>query len=83
MIGSASMSARSPITRPAAVGAPPDHGHDAGATDALRHLVTAERAAKLGHAGGGAVHLEQQFGMFVEIPAPGGDLGQQVRQSGS
>jgi hypothetical protein len=47
----------------------------------FHHLVAAERPAEIGHAGGGAVDVEQKLGVLVEIAAPGGDFGQQFGET--
>ena len=59
-----------------AVAAPPDHADDAGPADAFGDLVQPEVAQQPGHPRGGAMHVELQFRMGVEIVPPGGDLGQ-------
>ena len=59
----------------AAVGLLPlDDPDDARAPQPGDHLVTAERLQLLGHQGTRPVRLEQYFGVFVDIPPPGGDL---------
>ncbi len=63
------------------VGFPFDHSHYAGAADAFHHLVAAEAAAEVGHLGGRPMHLEQEFGVFVEVAAPGGDFGQKLGEA--
>jgi hypothetical protein len=70
-IGSASMSARSPMTRPERACAA-DDADDAGAADPCDDLVAAEGAQLVGDDAGGAVHVEQQFGMLVDVASPGG-----------
>ena len=55
-----------------------DHRHHPGAANAFHHLVTANGTAELGHLGGGAVHIEQQLGVFVEIVTDRGQLGQHL-----
>ena len=77
-IGSASMSARSPIDLAAPALAAADHADHAGPADAGHHLVAAEGLELLGHARGGAVHVEQQLRMGMDIAPPCGDFGVQV-----
>ena len=60
---------------------PLDQADDAGAADALDDLVDAEGAQQLGDALGGAVDVVAQLGVFVEVAAPGGDLGVKVGNS--
>ena len=56
------------------VAAAADHPDHAGAPDPCRNLVAAEFPQTLGDDPGGAVHVVQKLGMFVEIMAPGGDF---------
>ena len=60
-----------------ALGAADDADH-AGAADAGHHLVAAEGAQLVGDRRGGAVDVELQFGMGVQVVPPGGDLVMQV-----
>ena len=60
---------------------PLDDAHDAGAPDAGDDLVTAEFAQLLGHERAGAVGVEQDLGVFVDVAAPLGDLGQQLGET--
>ena len=46
--------------------------------DAGRDLIAAELSKPFGDECGGAMHLVEQFGMFVDIPAPGLDIGLQI-----
>jgi hypothetical protein len=55
-----------------------DQADDAGAADAFDDLIDTEGAQQLGDALGGAVDVVAQLGVFVEIAAPGGDLGVKV-----
>ena len=72
------MSARRPITLPEARLAAADHADDAGPADAGDDLVAAERPELVGDDAGGAVHVVEQFGILVEVAAPGGDLVREV-----
>jgi len=74
------------------VGAQPDHFHtdraggpaaldDAdhtGAANAGDHLVAAELPEAIRHKRRRTVHLVQEFGMFMNIPPPGLDVGLQI-----
>ena len=73
------------------VGAKPDHldfalagllalddADDAGAAEAGRDLVAAELAQAIRHECCGAVHVVEQFGVFMDIAAPGLDIGLQI-----
>ena len=75
------MSARSPITLmsplPAGLLAL-DDADDAGTAEAGHHLVAAEFPQPVRHECRSAVHVVQQFGMFMDIPAPGLDVGLQI-----
>ena len=55
-----------------------DDADHAGAADTRHHLVAAERLELFGDRAGGAVHVEQQFRMGVQVLPPGGDLMVQV-----
>ena len=59
-----------PASRRAAL----DDGDDAGAADALHHLVAAELPALLGDDARGAVHVVEQLRVLVEVAAPDADL---------
>ena len=72
------MSARKPDGAVAAALLAADHADHAGAADAGHHLVAAEALELLGHHARGAVHVEQQFRMGVDVLPPGGDLGVKV-----
>jgi hypothetical protein len=62
------------------VRAAPEHRSDRGVV--LRgHELAPVVADDLCHLGRGAVDVEQQFGMFVEIAPPGGDFGQQFGEA--
>ena len=52
-----------------------DDADDAGAGETGDHLITAECAQALGHDAGGAVLLETQLRVHVEIPPPCGEFG--------
>ena len=52
-----------------------DHTDDAGAADAGDHLVAAEFAQPVRHQCRSAVNVVEQFRMFMDIPAPGLDVG--------
>ncbi len=54
-----------------AVAAAADHADDPGPADPLDHLVDPEFAQFLGNDPRGAVHVEQQFRVFVDVAAPG------------
>ena len=58
-----------------------DHANHPGAANAFDNLVTAKRPQQIGHLAGGALHIEQQFGMFVKIMPPRGDFGQKVSKT--
>ena len=73
-IGSASMSARSPITLSDARLAAADHADDAGAADAGDDLIAAELAQPVGDDAGGAMDFVQKFRMLMEIMPPGGHV---------
>ena len=73
------------------VGAKPDHldlalagllalddADDAGTAEAGRDLVAAELAQAVSHECCGAVDVIQQFGVFMDIAAPGLDIGLQI-----
>ncbi len=74
------------------VGAKPDHpdiavagrlaslddADDAGAAKPGGHLVAAEFPKPLRHECRGAVNVVQQFGMFMDIPAPGLNIGLEI-----
>ena len=74
------------------VGAQPDHldvalagrlaalddADDAGPAEAGRDLVAAEFPQPFRHECCGAVHFVQQFGIFMDIAAPGLDIGLQI-----
>ena len=74
------------------VGAQPDHldvalagrlaalddADHAGAAEAGRDLVAAEFPQPVRHECRGAVHVVEQFGMFMDIAAPGLDIGLQI-----
>ena len=80
-IGSASISARSPITLmsplPAGLLAL-DDADDAGAAEPGGDLVAAEFPQPVRHECRSAVDVVQQFGVFMDIPAPGLDIGLQI-----
>ncbi|EPX86365.1 hypothetical protein ruthe_01180 [Rubellimicrobium thermophilum DSM 16684] len=57
---------------------PPDDTHHAGAADAGGNLIATEGAQAFGHQGSGSVGVEQDLRMFVQIAAPGADLGQHL-----
>ena len=78
-IGSASMSARSMIVLPGARAA--HDADDAGPPDPVVDLE-AERAQPRGDERGGAVFLEAQFGVLVQIAADRDDLGDDLRRNG-
>ena len=63
------------MTLPEPVAAAADHADDAGAADAGRDLVAAEGAQQVGHQRAGAVGVEEQLGMGVDVAPPLGDLG--------
>ena len=54
-----------------------DDADHAGAADAGHHLVAAEALQLVGDHAGGAVHVEQQLRMGVDVLPPGGDFGVQ------
>ena len=73
MMGSASMSARIPITRVA--GKPAlDHADDAGPAYAGDDLVTAEFPELLLDDPGGTMDVIIKLGVFVQVAAPSGDF---------
>ncbi len=75
------MSARSPITLISALPgrlAALDDADDAGAAKTGGNLVAAEFPQPLRHECRGAMHVVQQFGMLMDIPAPGLDIGLQI-----
>ena len=72
------MSARNPMVRPELSVLPLMMPHDAGAPDPRHHLVAAEFLQLLGNDPGGAVGVEQDLGMFVQVAPPRGDLGQHL-----
>jgi hypothetical protein len=55
-----------------------DDADNAGATQTRRHLVTAELPKPLRDEGRGAVNVVQQLRMFMDIPAPGLNVGLQI-----
>ena len=67
------MSARRPTLRPRRVAAPRDHGDDAGLADA-GVMLDAERGELLLHDARGAMLLEAELGMRVEVTANGGEF---------
>ena len=54
-----------------------DDPDDAGAADAGDDLVAAKGFQLVGHQRAGAVGVEQDLGVFVQVAAPGGDVGVQ------
>jgi hypothetical protein len=58
-----------------------DHAHNAGPPDAFNHLVASERPQQFHHLASRSLHVEQEFRVFVEIVAPGGDLWQQFGET--
>ena len=55
-----------------------DDADDAGPAEPCRNLVAAELPQAVRHERRGAMHVVQQFGMFMDIPAPGRDIGLQI-----
>ena len=55
-----------------------DDADDAGAAKAGGNLVATEFPQTLRHECCGAMHVVQQFGMLMDIPAPGLDIGLQI-----
>ena len=68
------MSARMPIDLAARAALALDDADDAGPADAGHDLVAAECLELVGDDAGGAVHVEEELGVLVEIAAPAGDL---------
>jgi len=64
-----------------AVGFPLDNADNAGAANAFDHLIAAKVAQQGRDLARRAVHIKQQFGVFMEIATPGGDFGQQLGKS--
>ena len=54
----------------AVAGAAPQRSNDAGTADAFHHLIEAELPEPLRHEGRGALFLEAEFGMGVQIVPP-------------
>ena len=79
-IGSASMSARSPITlsRPCRRLLALDDADDAGAAEAGDDLVAAEFAQAIRDECRGAVDVIEQFRVFMDIAAPGLNIGLKI-----
>ena len=55
-----------------------DDADDAGLAEAGDHLVAAEFPQPLRHQCRSAVHFVQQFGVLMDVPAPGLDVGLQI-----
>jgi hypothetical protein len=55
-----------------------DHADNTGAAKTRGDLVTAEFAKPFGDECRGALHIVEQFGMLVDVPAPGLDIGLQI-----
>ena len=55
-----------------------DHTDNTGAAKTRGYFVTAKLPKPFGDECRGAVHVVEQFGMFVDIPAPGLDVGLQI-----
>ena len=55
-----------------------DHADHTGLADARDYLIAAELPQTVGHECRSAVHVVEQFGMLVDIPAPGLNVGLQV-----
>jgi hypothetical protein len=58
--------------------AAPDDADHPGTAEAGRHLVAAEFPQAVRHECRSAVHVVQQFGVFVDIAAPGLNIGLQI-----
>ena len=58
--------------------AAPDDTNDAGAAQTRRDLVTAEFPKPLRHECRSAVNVVQQFRVFMDVPAPGLNIGLQI-----
>jgi hypothetical protein len=54
--------------------APADHADHAGAADAGHHVIAAERLQFLGDQARGAMHIELQFRVRVQVAPPSGDF---------
>ena len=58
--------------------APVDDADHTGAAEAAHHLVTTESLELLGNRAGGALHVEHQLRVGMQIAPPGGDFAVQV-----
>src|SRR6185437_14060537 len=59
-----------------------DHAHHAGLAEAGDDFVAAEFPQLVGNYGRGAVHVIEQFGIFMDVPAPGLDVRLQIGHPG-
>src|SRR6185437_14060535 len=59
-----------------------DHAHHAGLAEAGDDFVAAEFPQLVGNYGRGAVHVIEQFGIFMDVPAPGLDVRLPVEHPG-